>query len=298
MATSVGFKCRVCTGADSARSRRWRSALLVMGLVAIGAAGLLALVGSLAAGGDGELGDEPRATAADAAIREQELSFAGPGGGRLQGGLLIPYASDGAPAALLLTDRPTGRRTFHRAVAEALARQGFVVLTYRPGAEHGPMRLRQATAALRALTRRAEVAGAVVAVGHEAGGLDALRLAADEREVVALALVSTGGEELDEALPQIEPAAGEVDVPVLIVRGAADRGSTAADARRLHDLLHASPQVDRATVPGAGSTLRGDRLALHRLALWLRRVAAAAPMRRSGDSQADAMAGDAGRHHR
>ncbi|HWC28103.1 MAG TPA: hypothetical protein VG474_16050 [Solirubrobacteraceae bacterium] len=159
MATSVGFKCRACTGAGSGRSRRWRSALLAMGLVAIGAAGLLALVGSVASGGDAELGGDWRAPAADAAIRHRELTFAGPDAGRLHGGLLIPYASDGAPAALLLTDRPGVHRTFHRAVAEALARQGFVVLKYGPNAEHGPARLREARAALRALTRRPEVAG-------------------------------------------------------------------------------------------------------------------------------------------
>lgn len=231
--TPVGVKCTTCTkpprsrrsqparasrGPRTGRRHRLGTAALVLGLVLAGGVVLAFLRGG---DGDEPAGDSVAAT--DEAPREIAVSFTGADGLTLRGTLRVPEGSDGVVPGVVIIPGfgPTTRDgvappggtpdPLYRDIGRALAEAGVASLRYdkRGTGESVTAEPRSfddmvddAAAALAFLGDRVEVdPDAVGLVGHDEGGLTALRLAAAEAPpIAALVLVSTPGRPLVDVL--------------------------------------------------------------------------------------------------
>ncbi|MGH9150398.1 MAG: alpha/beta fold hydrolase [Acidimicrobiales bacterium] len=216
--TGVGLKCLWCTGRPAAgvgrRRRRWATGSIVAGvvLVIVGALGL-----SVRGGGSG-----PGRGIEGAFAGERRIQFQGADDVRLGATLALP-GRPRAPAALIIgalgpTDRdgvtPAGAQpdTLYRDLSEAFTAAGIASLRYdrrgsgqsmlAPGTETSLDDLvADARAGLVALAGRAGVdPDKLVVVGHDMGGIVAMRLAAAEARVKAVVLVSTPGRRLRDVI--------------------------------------------------------------------------------------------------
>lgn len=209
---------------------------LVVGLVVIGG-----FVLALVRGGDT---DEPaaagsRAVPAEEGPREIAVSFTGADGLDLRGALRVPEGADGlVPGVVIIPGfGPTTRDgvappggtpdPLYRDLSQALAEAGVASLRYdKRGTGESVMdpdqprsfddMVEDAEAAFTFLGERVEVdPESVGLVGHDEGGLTALRLAATELPVGALVLVATPGRPLVDVLADDlvasseEPGVGE-----------------------------------------------------------------------------------------
>ncbi|MEX0658556.1 MAG: alpha/beta fold hydrolase [Egibacteraceae bacterium] len=193
---------------------------LVLGLVVIGGVAL-----ALVRGGDT---DEPAAAGSRAVPaegpREITVSFTGADGLALRGALRVPEGADGlVPGVVIIPGfGPTTRDgvappggtpdPLYRDLSRALAEAGVASLRYdKRGTGESVMEADQprsfddmvedAAAAFTFLGERVEVdPESVGVVGHDEGGLTALRLAATELPVGALVLVATPGRPLVDVL--------------------------------------------------------------------------------------------------
>lgn len=235
MPTRVGFKCRACTGAPSAPSarrgrdtgrltgsRRNVGVAAAAGVVLVGVVvfGLVSGAGTDGAGDPVTLGEDGD----DAAAGDLHVEVTGAGRLTLGANLLMPAGSGPpVPAVVVIPGfGPTDRNgiaapgqppdALYRDVAEALAEAGVASLRYdkrRQGESvlpaGTPLRfpdlVEDARGALDFLAERKGVDGRRLAVvGHDEGGLIALRLAAHDPRVRAVALISTPGRPLAEVL--------------------------------------------------------------------------------------------------
>ncbi|MDP9442038.1 MAG: lysophospholipase, partial [Actinomycetota bacterium] len=165
-------------------------------------------------------GDEP----ASAAVQEISVRVIGAGRLRLGATLLLPGPTDApVPAAAVIPGfGPTNRDgvaspgtapdTLYRDLAETLGEAGVATLRYDKRGQGTsvlpagiPLRfedmVEDARGALDLLAGRKGIDGRRLAlVGHDEGGLVALRLAADDPRVRAVVLISTPGRPLAEVL--------------------------------------------------------------------------------------------------
>lgn len=227
VATRVGVKCQDCSGATSAgragRQKRSRRRLgLGVGLVAV----LLIAGVAVTLGRDDE---QPRAasSAGDGGTRSEEVTFAGADGFTLHGTLDLPrdIRDQGQPGVVIVPGIGATTRegvigdeghvdTLYADLGETLAQHGFVVLRYdkRGVGDSTPLpagsetvfdhHVEDAADGAAFLGGREEVdASDVAVIGHGQGGLVGMRLAAaDTPEVAGLALISTPGRPLHEAV--------------------------------------------------------------------------------------------------
>lgn len=256
MHTPVGIKCRGCTNArrkrgprnGSGRAGRRRPARRSWLGVAAVVAGLVVVAGvAMALMGGGEEGEAPP-VALDAAAegpRDSIVSFFGGDGLRLRGTLRVPDDASGpVPGVVIIpgfgpTDRngtapPTGiPDMLYRDLSRVLAEAGVASLRYdKRGTGESPLEADQvldfddladdAGAALTFLGERSEVdPDALALVGHDEGGLAALRVAGTAREAGAVVLISTPGRPLVDVLSDDlmatspEPGEGEAHVEQL-----------------------------------------------------------------------------------
>lgn len=323
--TRVGFKCGGCTGAR-ARTRaginRRRVAVAVVVLAAVVAAAAAAS-GLLRAGGEAT-GQRPAPV--EPITAERTIRLDGAGGVRLAGTLQLPASPAPAPGVLIIPGfGPTDRNgvaapssapdPLYRDIAASLADAGLASFRYdKRGTGQSVLPPEEAVtfddlvadagAGVSFLAERADVdPDSLALVGHDEGGLIALRLAAADPRVRRVVLVSTPGRPLvdvladdlvfstqdpargaadaaalratvarflaDGSLPEadavppalrpvfgadrayleaifsIDPAtdARAVDVPVLVVLGAADPGVSEVDAERLVAALTGPAEV-------------------------------------------------------
>lgn len=250
--TSVGVKCRACTGASAsggslrrdvaagARRRPWAVALVAAGLAVLVVAAFGIMARGKAPTAPDDLGLDAGATMP---MIERHTTFVGAGGVTLGGTLTLPSSTEvtNVPGVLIAPgqgaiDRNTvsaattvdaGRDalmvslsgktlgstdTLYKDLAESLARAGIASFRYdKRGTEGSPLRPGQALsfddevtdarAALALLGERQEVGTAPLAViGHDTGGLVAMRLATAHNRVRAVAAVSTAGRPLVDVL--------------------------------------------------------------------------------------------------
>lgn len=221
VSTPVGFKCPSCTspaavrtpGAASGATRRRPSPwLLAAGvLVAVGALALLVLR-------DGGGSDDPAVVQTEASPRgERQVQIDGAGGVTLAGTLALPEADAGSavPGVLILPGfGPTNRDgvsaaggvdPLYQDVSASLTEAGMASFRYdkrgtgaSPLPEDLPLSfddlVSDAGTALSFLAERKGIDPERLAVvGHEEGGLVALRLAASDPAVRAVVAVSTPG---------------------------------------------------------------------------------------------------------
>lgn len=227
--TSVGIKCRKCTGVrstapraeggtGSAKSRRWPVPVAVLGAV-VAVAALLSVVGGDGGGGssEGAADGDVLATAVD-----RRVELVGAHNLALGATLTLPAGAGAAavPAALIVPGGATLDRNslFGQAggvpdplyddLSQAVVGSGMAVLRYdrrgtdraRPPADQ-PLAfgdfVADAQAGVEFLAQRREVAGAPLAlIGYDDGGLVALRVAAQDPRVKAVVLISTPGRPL------------------------------------------------------------------------------------------------------
>ncbi|MDP9389434.1 MAG: alpha/beta fold hydrolase, partial [Actinomycetota bacterium] len=231
--TPVGFKCARCTGdragpakrpaTESPRGRRSWVALSAAGAVLA----LVAGYGLTRGGGDGGAGQRGAAGRGEESsppAGEVPVRIVGAGGLGLGANLLIPRGTASpVPAVVIIpgfgpTDRDgvaspgAAPDVLYRDVAETLSGAGVASLRYDKRGRGAsvlpagtPLRfediVEDARGALDFLAERKGIDGRRVAlVGHDEGGLIALRLAADDPRVRAVVLISTPGRRLAEVL--------------------------------------------------------------------------------------------------
>lgn len=222
--TPVGFKCESCIGSAPVGARRGRHALVVAGS-AIAVVVAIFLVSRLV-GGDGATAPGNRTLAAPAAPAERRVHFDGAGGVALAATLGLPAGAasgDGLPGVVILpgfgpTDRDAlyppsaGPDPLYRDLSATLVDSGTVTLRYdKRGTGQSALApgeqltfddlVSDAAAAVGFLSERAEVDRERIAlVGHEEGGLVALRLAVSDRRIASVVLVSVAGRPLVEVV--------------------------------------------------------------------------------------------------
>lgn len=225
--TPVGFKCLDCLGTlsghSSSRRRRWPPVTAGAGLLLV----LVVLTLWRAAdggGNEGAPGQAARQPADKAGLHSRDLRFAGTGGVRIGGTLALPTARRGRlPAVLVLAGfGPTDRDGLARPnqapdrlyldVSRALGERGVASFRYdKRGTGESVLSTGQrlsfddlvadAQAGLSFLAERSEVDPERLAVvGHDEGGLVALRLAASDPRVKSVVLLSTPGRPLVEVI--------------------------------------------------------------------------------------------------
>lgn len=251
--TKVGLKCTGCTGQKAATSKkatgdrpRWVLPATFVGLVA-----LVALV-STTLGGSEDDGAGP----VDSVVggpSDRGVDIEGANGLTISGTLSLPEGATsgaGLPALVILGGYgPTNRDgrapeggipdPINRDLSDAFVEAGMVTYRYdKRGTarsqlpEGEPLRFEDmvadAAAAVAFLAERAEVDPERIAVvGHEEGGLVAMRLAATEPAVRGLALISTPGRPLVDVIaddilgsphPEYVPALRSVVEPLVAGR--------------------------------------------------------------------------------
>ncbi|MDP9019933.1 MAG: alpha/beta fold hydrolase [Actinomycetota bacterium] len=223
----MGFKCPTCSGGAPARGRGGGRRLVVAtAAMAVIGAGLL--LSRVVGGGDPTAPAGGPSPAASATSTERPVQFEGAEGLSLGATLGLPPGAgigDDRPGVVILpgfgpTDRnglyPPGRPAdpLYRDLSAALLDEGMVTFRYDkrgtgqsalPPGE--PLRLDDmvgdAASAVDFLADRAEVDPERIAVvGHEEGGLVALRLAASDPRVAGLVLVSVPGRPLVEVVAE------------------------------------------------------------------------------------------------
>lgn len=232
--TQVGLKCSRCTGGQVAPSGR-RQPRSPQGprdrrpWVVVAASGVvLALVAGFGlsrdGGGDGGGATAGRRDDRSASVSDVPLRIIGAGGLRLGANLLLPGSTTSpVPAAVVIpgfgpTDRDgvatpgSAPDRLYRDLAEALGGAGVATVRYDKRGQREsrlptgtPLRFEDMVEDARGvLDHLAERKGVdtrrLALVGHDEGGLVALRLAADDPRVRAVALVSTPGRRLAEVL--------------------------------------------------------------------------------------------------
>lgn len=225
--TRVGFKCSACTGGTpAARRPSGRRVVVATATVALVGAGLL--LARAGGGGDATGPEAGSAAIAPAASAERQVQLEGAGGLTLGATLALPPgagAGDDRPGVVILpgfgpTDRnalyPPGRPAdpLYRDVSTALLDEGMVTFRYDkrgtgqsvlpPGeALRFDDMVADAGAAVDFLVDRGEVDPERIAVvGHEEGGLVALRLAASDPRIAGVVLVSVPGRPLVEVVAE------------------------------------------------------------------------------------------------
>lgn len=209
--------------------------------------------------------DDGRATPTAQRPQEATVAFQGAGGLRLGGTLLLPGEDRPAPAVLVIPGfGPTTRDgieapegvpdLLYRDVAAVLADAGVASLRYDKRGTGASVLgdeelafddlLTDAERGLDLLAERVDIdADALAVVGHDEGGLVALRLAASDPRVRGVVLLSTPGRPLAEVLADDLRASAD------------DPAHGEAHARELHavvDRLLADGSVpDSAALPGA-----------------------------------------------
>lgn len=250
--TKVGLKCTSCTGQKSAGKKssgdrpRWVLPATFVGLVA-----LVALVSTTLGGGDDDGARTVDSVAGGASDRGVDIE--GANGLTISGTLSLPEGATsgaGLPALLIIGGYgPTNRDglapdggipdPINRDLSDAFVDAGIVTYRYdKRGTarsqlpEGEPLRfddmVADAAAAVAFLAERAEVDPERIAVvGHEEGGLVAMRLAATEPAIRGLALISTPGRPLVEVIaddilgsphPEYVPALRSVVEPLVAGR--------------------------------------------------------------------------------
>ena len=257
--TSVGVKCRTCTGvkatatpsggapagsvrseaAAGARRRPWAVPLSVLGLILLGVAAFSLVTRD----GNDAVDQESLEASLAPEFTERHSAFTGANGHSLGGTLTLPGGGEGrgVPAVLIVPgtgaiDRngaasATGSdalrdalvSTFtglgvgggdplYKDLSETLAKAGIASFRYeKRGTTPSPLEEGQklafddevgdARAALDLLAERQEVAGAPIAlIGHDTGGVVAMRLAARNPGIKAVVAISTPGRPLADVL--------------------------------------------------------------------------------------------------
>lgn len=312
--TPVGIKCRRCTSGPKrppprrtvrqprpASRRRFGLAAVVVGLVVVAGVAFTLLR-------DGQP-DEPVAEPVGAETnepREIAVTFDGADGLPLRGTLRVPEgASEPLPGVVIIPGfGPTTRDgvlppagipdPLYRDVSGALAEAGVASLRYdKRGTGESPLdeetvrrfddMVEDAAAALTFLAERAEIdPDALALVGHDEGGLTALRVAAADPRVTGLVLLSTPGRPLVDVLADDfvasaeDPAQGEEHaqelrtvVSDLLETGRLPDPNSLRTALRpvfppgeeayLRELFSIDPAQDAADVDAPALIVRGDR---------------------------------------
>ena len=222
--TPVGFKCRRCSGVAPPRGGggrpRWAVPAVALGLLAVAVAGY-----GLVPGDQADPPDRRREDVVADPVGERRVQFPGAGGVTIGATLAAPSSAVAGPVPGVLVVAgfgPADREgvassggvadPLYRDLSQALAGAGMASLRYdKRGTGQSVLPPDQrlsfddlvadARAGLTFLGERREVDPAALAVvGHEEGGLVAMRLAAADPRVKALVLVSTPGRPLVEVL--------------------------------------------------------------------------------------------------
>jgi uncharacterized protein len=236
-------------GGRSTALRRFGAAAVVASVALVGGVGLALRGDDSAPSASGA--PRPVADAAAGIATESVVAFTGAEGLRMRGSLRVPDEVAGpAPGVVIIPGfGPTNRDgvappggpadRLYRDLALRFAEAGVASIRYdKRGTGESPMAAEQtlrfddmvadATAALAFLSERAETDPAALAlVGHDEGGLIALRVAAADPRVGAVVLISTPGRPLADVLADdlmasaADPSHGEESAEAL--RDAVDR---------------------------------------------------------------------------
>lgn len=225
--TRVGFKCSACTGGTPA-GRRPSGRRLVVATATVAVVGAGLLLSRVVGGGQAEDPAGSPAPATSAGSLERPVQFEGAGGLTLGATLGLPPGAgvgDDRPGVVILpgfgpTDRnglyPPGRPAdpLYGDLSTALLDEGMVTFRYdKRGTGQSVLppgealrlddMVADAAAAVDFLVDRAEVSPERIAVvGHEEGGLVALRLAASDPRIAGVVLVSVPGRPLVEVVAE------------------------------------------------------------------------------------------------